>query len=302
MSTLRKSIIHTTKDIFDGFGKHGVMTHAAAIAFYTIFSLPGLLITIVMVAGVFFGQEAVSGELANNIDQLVGRKAAETVQSILKNIELEGSSNLGTVIGIGTLLFSATTVFISLQDALNTIWDVKAKPTKGWLKYIINRAISFGMIISLGFILLVSLLVDTFLEIFMEKLEDIVGVNNGLMLNIISFIVSVTIIFVIIGLIFKLLPDIKVSWKNIAIGALITAGLFILGKFLIGLYLGRSNFSKTYEAAGSFIIILIWVYYSAVILLFGAEITRALMNYNHQPIEPCETAVKTKTEEKEVSK
>jgi len=277
---MKKKIIAVTKNVFHGFSDHDNMTNAAAIAFYTIFSLPGLAITIIMTAGIFFGRDAVTGKLSESIQQIVGVSGAETVERIIRNVELSGSGTIGTMIGVGTLLFSATTIFISLQTALNRIWEVEAKhKKKGWLKFIFNRLISLGMIISLGFILMVSLVIDVLLKLFMTRLEYLIGNTNVVILNVISFMITLITLLIIIGLIFKFLPDIRLKWKEVVIGSSITAALFILGKFLIGAYLSNSDFSVTYETASSLIILLVWVYYSTVIMLFGAEITRALMEY-----------------------
>jgi len=299
MKTKIKSIISIFKDAIDGLSKHGLMTYAASTAFYTIFSLPGLLITIVMVAGIFLGQEAVKGQISTQIDGLMGKSAAETIEGILTNIELTGSGTIGTIIGVGTLLFSATTVFVSLQTSLNVIWEVKSKPKKGWLKFIINKALSLGMVVSLGFILLVSLMLDTLLDLFMGKIESYIGDTSALILDISGTAIAFLIVAILFGLIFKVLPDVSLKWNQVRMGALITAGLFILGKSLIGIYIGQSNFSATYETAGSTILILVWVYYSTVIILFGAELTRAIIRHNGHIILPSENAVKVVLEEME---
>jgi len=280
-----KKFIVISKNVFHGFFKHDNMNNAAAIAFYTIFSLPGLAITIIMSAGLFFGTAAVTGKLSESIKQIVGNSGAETVERIIKNIELTNSGTIGTIIGVGTLLFSATTIFISLQDALNKIWEVEAKPRKGWVKFILNRLLSLGMIISMGFILMVSLMIDVLLKLFMDRIEYLIGSTNVVILNVVSFIITLTTLLIIIGLIFKFLPDKSLRWKEVVIGSLITAALFIIGKFLIGAYLSNSDFSVTYETASSLIILLIWVYYSTVILLFGAEVTHTLMEYRKGEIE-----------------
>jgi membrane protein len=300
MKKFIKGIVPVAKETIAGMGRHDLMSSAAAIAYYTIFSLPGLLITIVMVAGIFLGQEAVKGELSSQIDGLMGSSAADTIEAILTNIELTDSGIIGSAIGIGTLLFSATTVFMTLQSALNTTWEVKAKPKKGWLKYLINRMLSLGMIISMGFILVVSLLADTLLKLLMTELEAVLGSTSAHILELAGFIITAGVMILLCALIFKMLPDVKLRWKQVWMGAVITAGMFILGKFLIGFYLGQSDFSATYETAGSVILILVWVYYSTVIILFGAEITRAIVIYNGGLIEPSDAAVKIKLEEMEV--
>lgn len=300
MKKFLKGVIPVMREAIEGMGNHNLMSSAAAIAFYTIFSLPGLLITIVMVAGIFLGQEAVRGELASQIEGLMGPSAAETIESIITNIELTDSGPIGSILGIGTLLFSATTVFITLQAALNATWEVKAKPKKGWLKYLINRVLSLGMIISMGFILVVSLLADTVLKLLMDEVEALIGSTSAHILEAGGFVLTAGVVILLFALIFKMLPDVHLKWKEVWMGSIITAGLFILGKVLIGLYMGQSDFSATYETAGSTILILVWVYYSTVIVLFGAEITRAIVIYKGEIIEPSDAAVKIKLEEMEV--
>ncbi len=284
-----KEVLGTT---FKGMGTHGLMTYAASIGFYTIFSLPGLLITIIITAGVFLGQEAATGELSAQLNDVIGESSASSIEDIILGIELAGDNTLQTIIGVGTLVFSATTIFMSLQDALNRIWDVVATPKKGFIKYILNRVLSLGMIIGLGFILLVSLMLDTALEFFFNQIQGWIGKEPSMLLEIASSVVSFGVVFLVIMLIFKYLPDVKLKWSNVRMAALITSGLFILGKIGIGYYIENSSFSQTYSAADSIIALLVWVYYSTVVVLFGAEITRAIMIYQGHPIQPAKAAKK----------
>lgn len=287
-SALKKIIQTTVK----GIGDHNLLTFAASIAFYTIFSLPGLLIIIIVSAGLFLGQDAVEGELVEQLQGFIGSSSAQTVQEIIVKIQLSGDITWKTILGVGTLVFSATTIFMSLQEALNRIWDVVALPQKSILKYLINRALSFGMIISLAFILLVSFLLDALLQLFFNKVENVIGKEPSFWLSLSSNAVSIGLTFIIIALIFKVLPDVKLKWSNVTKAAGLTTLFLVLGNYLIGLYISTSNFSQTYSAAGSVIVILVWVYYSTTVLLIGAEITRAIMIHNHNPIRPSEGAKK----------
>lgn len=287
-----KPIIQVTKTIFKGVGSHSLMTFAAAIAFYTLFSLPGLLVTVVIVAGIFLGNEAASGELTNQLTEFIGADIAKSISEIIVQVDMSDENTFKTVFGVGTLVFSATTIFMCLQEALNKIWDVMAQPKRGFVKLIINRVLSLGMIVGMGFILMVSLISDTLLDLFFGKIQGIIGEEPSILLSITSSVVSFGIVFLIIAMIFKFLPDVKLKWKDVSIAALITAGLFILGKYGIQLYLSNSSFTETYKAAGSIVVLLIWVYYSTVVVLFGAEITRALMIYKGNPIRPSEHATK----------
>ena len=231
------------------------------------------------------------------LSSFIGNEAAKSVENIIKQIELSGDLTIETIIGVGTLLFSATTIFISLQDALNTIWDVRATPKRGFIKLIVNRLISLGMIISLGFILLVSLLIDTVLELFFTQLQGWIGKEPSLVLDVISGLFTFGVVFLIIALIFKMLPDVQLKWKDVSIAAALSTGLFILGKWGIAYYIENSNFTQTYETAGSIIVLLIWVYYSTIVVLFGAEIMRAIKIYRGHPIRPSENAKKVKVKE-----
>ncbi|WP_066757223.1 YihY/virulence factor BrkB family protein [Crocinitomix algicola] len=292
MKTFFNSFLTITKTTFKGFDNHNLMTFAAGIAFYTIFSLPGLLITIIVTAGFFLGQEAVEGELISQLEGLIGTSSAASVQGIIKNIQLSGDFSLKTAFGIGTLLFSATTIFITLQEALNRIWDVVAVPERGFVKFIFNRVISFGMIISLGFILLVSLLLDTLLSLFFDRIEEVTGKETSFWIDFSSHFSTILIVFIVISLLFKLLPDVQLKWRDVIMASLITTGFLMVGNYGIGAYIKNSNFTETYDAAGSIIIILVWVYYSTVVVLLGAEITRAIMIYNRKPIRPAKGAKK----------
>lgn len=292
IKTALKPIIEVVKTIVDGVGSHSLMTFAAAIGFYTIFSLPGLIVTIIIVAGIFLGREAATGELTMQLSEFIGPDIANSISEIIVQVDMSDESTFQTIFGVGTLVFSATTIFMSLQEGLNKIWDVKAQPKRGFVKFLINRVLSLGMIVGLGFILIVSLISDTLLELFFGKIQSLIGEDPSLLLSITSNVVSFAIVFVIIGMIFKFLPDVVLRWRDVTMASLITAGLFILGKYGIQYYLSTSNFAETYQAAGSIVVLLIWVYYSTVIILIGAEITRAIMIYKGNPIRPAEHASK----------
>lgn len=292
IKTALSPVIEVVKTIVDGVGSHSLMTFAAAIAFYTIFSLPGLIVTIIIVAGIFLGQEAATGELTMQLSEFIGPDIANSISEIIVQVDMSDESTFQTIFGVGTLVFSATTIFMSLQEGLNKIWDVKAQPKRGFVKFLVNRVLSLGMIVGLGFILIVSLISDTLLELFFGKIQSLIGEDPSIILSITSSVVSFAIVFVIIGMIFKFLPDVILRWRDVTMASLITAGLFILGKYGIQYYLSTSNFAETYQAAGSIVVLLIWVYYSTVIILLGAEITRAIMIYKGNPIRPAEHASK----------
>lgn len=288
------------KEIFTRFIEDNPMLYAASIAFYTIFSLPATLLIIITVAGRFFAREAVTGELYTQIRDFIGAKGALEIQRIIENASQSTSGVIATIIGVATLLFSATTVFISIQRALNAIWKVKPEPQRGYIKFIVDRTLSFVLVIILGFLMMVSLMLDALLAFFKDFLSIIFSGITYYVMEIINFSISFVVIAFVFAMMFKFLPDAKVKWSDVRIGALVTTILFILGKFLIRLYLSTSNFESTYGAAGSFVVILMWVYYSSVILLIGAEFTQAYAKSKGRAILPSKNAIKIEVKEIEV--
>ncbi len=245
----------------------------AALAFYTIFSLAPVLIIGISVASFAFGREAVQGHVVTQIQHLVGQEAALTIQGMIENAHRSQSGVTATLLGIATLLVGATAVFGELQDAFNLIWRSKPRPRSFWLSMIISRLLSFSLVIALGFLMLASLIASAGITAFTGYLEVLAGAT-GPMLSLINFAASFTILTFLFALLFRVLPNAEVTWRDVWLGSIITASLFSVGKFVIGLYLGNSGIASSYGAAGSLVVILVWVYYSAQILLFGAEFTR----------------------------
>ena len=279
-------------DTINGFIDDNVLLYAASIAFYAIFSLPAVLILVVFVGSVFYGEKAVQGQLYDQIAIHVGSNIATQIENILKNVEISDAGALAKTVGIATLLFSATTVFVNIQIALNEIWGVRAKPKKGWLKLILDRLFSFVVVGSLGFILLASVLVDTFLTVSQRFLVRFFSDYTVYLLQTASFVLLVGLLSIIFTTVFKVLPDARVRWRDVWVGALVTTILFVIGKELIGLYLKSSTLSSTYGAAGSLVVLLIWIYYSSVIFLVGAEFTKSYSQRVGKAIWPKKNAVK----------
>jgi membrane protein len=270
-------------------------THASSIAFYTIFSLPAILLISLSVGSTLFERTDVQRELISQAGALIGQGSAQEIESIVLNAARDSDSWIARVIGIATLVLSATSVFLSLQLSINQIWKIKPKPKKGFIKFIVNRLLSLAMVISMGFVLLVSLVFDTLLVMFQERLSDNLG---GITLTIVTFlnvVLSLMFIAVLFGLMFKMLPDAKIKWRDVWVGSIVTTALFTGGKYLIGFYLGNSSFNSAYGAAGSLVIILVWVYYSALIFLFGAELTYIYTKEVGSGIEPYSNAVRIET-------
>ncbi|MCV9926952.1 YihY/virulence factor BrkB family protein [Flavobacterium sp. LS1R49] len=276
------------------FNDDNAIKLSAALAYYTIFALPPLLIIIITICGFFFGEDAVAGELYGQINGLVGDSAAIQIQETIKNVQLSGSNVFATVFGGGMLLIGASGVFAEIQSSINFIWGLRAKPNKGFKKFIQNRLMSFSMIVSVGFLMLVSLFVSTILDLMSTRLKLYFPESTVYLFNIINLLIVLVSITLLFAIIFKALPDGIIKWKDAFIGASCTAVLFMIGKFAIGFYLGSSATASVYGAAGSVIIILVWVYYSAIILYFGAEFTKVYAKSYGGKIYPNEYSVEIK--------
>lgn len=279
------------KSSLNDFIDNKALRMSAALAYYTVFSLAPMLIVIISLCDIFYGRAAIEGSIFLHIRQFIGTDAALQIEQVIKNATISKDITWASVIGICALLFAATGVFAEIQDSINFIWRLKAKPKKGWLKLIMNRVLSFSMVVSLGFILLVSLIVDSILDMIgQELIKHLPGLATYLAYGINLFITFITI-SLLFGVIFKVLPDARIQWRDVIIGSITTAILFMLGKFAIGYYLGKTHISSTYGAAGSVVIILLWVYYSATILYFGACFTHVYAKRTGRNIFPNDYAV-----------
>lgn len=272
------------------FNDHGPK-FSASLSYYTIFALGPVLIIIISLAGIFFGKDAVEGKIYWQINGLVGSPAALQIQDIISNIEQSQLSRSGAILGLVILLIGATGVFTEMQDSINYIWSIKTKPKKSVVKFLFDRLLSFSLIISFGFILMVSLAVHALVDLLHEKLKMFFDEATVFIFQGLNYAILFVVITTLFAIIFKVLPDAKIRWKDTFIGASFTAVLFLVGKFLIGFYLGNANIGVTYGAAASVVIILLWVYYTSIILYFGAEFTKIYtMNFGGG-IVPDKTAV-----------
>ena len=287
------------KNTFIQFFNDRGLKLSASLSYYTIFSLAPLLLLLISLAGFFFGKEAIQGRIFGEINGLIGSPAALQIQEIIKNMELSGKTNSALVIGIITLIIGATSVFAEIQDSINIIWKVKAKPKRGWVKILQDRLLSSSLIIGLGFLLIVTFMVNGLLLSLNDWMKSYFPDTTLVLFQIINIIISFSVITTLFAVIFKVLPDAKIAWKDVKVGAFFTACLFMLGRFLIGIYIEKSNTGLAYGAAGSLIIILVWVYYTAAILFIGAEFTRVYVDFNGSKIEPADYAVIVEELEKE---
>lgn len=266
-------------------------TLGAAVAYYTVFSLAPLFVIAVFIAGLVFGQEAAQGQIFVQLRALIGETSAAAMEEVVESADSQPKTGiLATIIGFVVLIVGASGVFAQMQASLNAIWRVEPKPGRGLWGLVQDRILSFGFILIVGFLLLISLIftaviafVGTWVGGFMPGVEMLIQILNA--------ILSLAIITLLFAMIFKFLPDVKIAWRDVWIGALITAGLFTAGKEILGLYLGKSGVASSYGAAGSLIILLLWVYYSAQIVFFGAEFTKAYANKFGSRVVPAENAV-----------
>jgi len=270
--------------------------HAGALAFYTLFSMAPLLIIVIAMAGIFFGQEAVRGEISGQIAQFIGAEAAGVVEEAVRSSRIEEAGILPTLLGIGAVLFGATTVFAQMQASLNAIWGVKTRPSRsGIVAFLLTRIVSFGMVLVIGFLLLVSFLTTTALSAIMRFAGELMPMPE-LLASAMNLSVALVVTILLFAMIFKVLPDVRLSWGHVMRGAVLTGALFILGQYLISLYLTRAGPSSAYGAAGSLVAILMWVYYSTLIVFFGAAFTRENVRRRGGVIAPSAGAVKIRTE------
>jgi membrane protein len=263
---------------------------AAALAYYTLFSLAPLLLIAITIAGVVFGREVTERQLMTTFGGLVGPQGAEAIQGLLHSASQPQSGLLGTLLGIVTLLIGAGGVVGQLQDSLNTIWGVAPKPGRGLLGMVQDRFVSLGMVLGVGFLLLVSLVVSTVLSAAIHFLSGALPGGEGLW-HVVELVVSFGFVTLLFALIYKVLPAVEIAWRDVWVGAGMTAVLFTVGKFLLGLYLGQSGVTSAYGAAGSLVLVLVWVYYSGLIFFFGAEFTQVYANTYGTGVKPDETAM-----------
>jgi membrane protein len=276
---------------FNAFMEDRALTMSAALAYYTVFAMAPLLIMLIFLASLFYGEDAINRKLFQEINGLVGNQAALQIQDIIRHISLQKNSTFAVISGVITLFVGATGVFIEMQDSINQIWRVKAKPEKGWEKMLINRVLSFSMIMGLGFLLIASLIINGLILALSDQLSQYFPDLTILVINIFNVGLTFIIISALFAIIFKFLPDVEIAWKDVRVGAFFTATLFMVGKFLIGIYIDKVGPGSAYGAAGSIIVILVWVYYTSAILYFGAEFTQVYSECYGGKIKPASYAV-----------
>jgi membrane protein len=282
-----KSILNNFKNVknfFISFMDAKPFTYSSSIAFYTIFSLPAIVYLVVLTSSIFYGEDAITGRLSQQINKLVGQEAADTIEELLQNVHSERDSTLATILSFVTLIIGSTTVFGAIQSGLNEIWVVKSDDKKGWVKILLDRAFSFTVVVSMGFLMIVSLLIETLLQYFSEYLIAYFPSAMVFLASAFSFVLSIVVTALLFTLIMKVLPDKKISWKHAFYGGAFTSVLFSIGKYLIGFYIAKSDPGTSYGAAGSLVLLLVWVYYSSLILLLGGKFTQTVAFRNDQKL------------------
>ena len=294
------NIFSYIRQVFKEFSADNILKYSASLAYYTVFSIAPLLVIVSTLSGIFFGKEAVNGEVYKQLKGLIGSAAAIQIQDIIKNIHLTGNNFFASVVSIIILLIGATSIFGEVQDSLNKIWGLRVKTKKIWWRLIVTRLLSFSLIVSIGFIMIVSLILNAIVSAFGNFLSRYIHHFSVYFIQTTEGVLSFIVASFLFSLMFKLLPDAKIRWKDVLFGGFITAIFFTLGKFAIGYYLGKSNLTTLYGAAGSIIIIMVWVYYSSIILYLGAEFTKVHANLYGRKIQPNEYAEWIMIEEKHV--
>lgn len=286
-----RTVFTLLKNTTIAFSDDNAFKLSASLSYYTVFALGPLLIIVISLSAIVYGKQVVEGKIVEQLSDLIGTDPATQIQNILSNAQHSHASALGAIMGFIILFIGATGVFTEIQSSINFIWSVRAKPKKGWLKYLLNRLLSFSLVVGLGFVLLVSLIINALLMLLNKSLTEKFPHFPVGLFNLTNSLIILAVITCLFAVIYKVLPDAIISWKDAWIGSIFTAVLFLLGKFLIGYYLGKSNLGVTYGTAASVVIILAWVYYSSLILYFGAEFTKVFALHSGEGIRPKQTAV-----------
>ncbi len=292
-----KSFWSLLRETFNQWNEREPFNNSIIIAYYTIFSLPGLLVIIINVAGYFYDKKEVTSEITGQVGAMIGGDTASDVQAIIDKSTESKETVISSILGVATMLFGATGVFYQLQQILNKMWEVKPKPKQKFLKLVRDRVFSFGLILAVGFLLLVSLVISAGLSALSNWASGYISDTFTVIFKVADFIVSLGVVTLLFASIYKFLPDAKISWRDVWIGALMTSVLFVITKFALGLYFGKSDPGSTYGAAGSIILIMLWVSYAGIILLFGAEFTQVFANRYGKKVQPTDTAESIKGED-----
>ncbi len=262
------------KESFTEWNNSSASRDSAGLAYYAIFSIPGLLIIIIWIAGNFFGEEAIRGQISSEISGIMGADVAKSIQDMIAGALIDKQNVFMKAVGVGSLVFGSTTLFFQLQHTLNTLWDVQAAPKKAFTKFLLDRANSLGMILILGFLLMITMVLSSLISVFNNLITRYFGFETYMLVELVNFGVGFGFVMLLFAMMFKILPDVQVSWKPVWKGAFLTAVLFTLGKFLLILYFGTAKPTSAFGTAGTVILIMMWINYSCMLIFFGAVYTK----------------------------
>ncbi len=280
----------TVKETFTEWNNSSASNDSASLAYYAIFSIPGLLIIIIWIAGYFFGEEAIRGQITSQISGMMGHDVAKSVQEMIAGALIDKENIFMKIIGVGSLVFGSTTLFFQLQKSLNNLWDVEPAPKKALVKFLLDRANSLSMILILGFLLMITMVLSSLISLFNNFITSYFGIETYLIVEIINFTIGFGVVVILFALMFKVLPDVEISWKSVWKGAILTAVLFTLGKFLLSLYFSQFKPTSAFGTAGTVILIMMWINYSCMLIFFGAEFTKVYSYKKGYKIAPSQYA------------
>lgn len=286
-----KNTLQIVKNTWTIFSNANGLKFSASLAYYTVFSIAPLLMLVIALVTIFLGEKAIEGEIYQPMKELIGSESAKQLETMIGNLSLNTNNTISLVIGLVTLIIGATTVFGDMQHSINDLWAIRPKPKRGWVKMLKDRLLSGSLILSLGFLLIVSFVVSSVVVFLLEEFSGLLGFKTMYIAVGVDYLVNLLVIAILFGIIFKFLPDVRIRWREVRSGALFTALLFMIGRFLISFYISTTVKTSTYGAAGSIVVILLWVYYSAAILYLGAAFTRAYAEWRGVRIFPAEFAV-----------
>jgi len=264
----------TLKETFTEWNNSSATRDSASIAYYAIFSIPGLLIIIIWIAGNFFGQEAIQGQISAQINSILGTEASKSIESMIASALIDKDNIIMKTVGVFALIFGATTFFFQLQKSLNTLWDIEAAPKKAILKFILDRANSLGMILVIGFLLMITMVLSSAISLLNNYITYRLGLETYILMELVNYVIGFILVVLVFAFMFKVLPDVEISWKSVWLGAILTAVLFTLGKFLLSLYFAELKPTSVFGTAGTIVLIMMWINYSCMLVFFGAEFTK----------------------------
>ena len=278
------------KETFSEWNSSSASKDSASLAYYAIFSIPGLLIIIIWITGYFFGEEAIHGEISKQIGGIMGPEVSKSIESMIAGALIDKQNIIMKIVGIGSLVFGSTTLFFQLQHSLNSLWDVQSAPKKALIKFLLDRANSLGMILILGFLLMITMILSSLISVFNKIITQYFGFETYLLVELVNFGIGFGFVMLLFAMMFKVLPDVEISWKPVWKGAFLTALLFTLGKFLLSLYFGTAKPTSAFGTAGTVILIMMWINYSCMLIFFGAEFTKVYAHKKGYKISPSKHA------------